>query len=283
MRLIRTTDELRSAVGGDRPAFVPTMGALHQGHLALIRKANELAAHHRVAVVVSVFVNPTQFAPGEDFARYPRNLEADMQAAASAGAELVFAPEVDTMYPPGQAIAVPPLPPVATQPQLEDAFRPGHFAGVCQVVARLLDMVQPSFAVFGEKDFQQLLVVQAMVEQEGERWPGLEIVPHPTIRERDGLAMSSRNVYLDAAERERALGLYRALQSAFQAAEKWITAAELEQRMRAVLLEPGLSIDYAVVRDAATLMPIERLDGPVRALIAARLGKVRLIDNLQIC
>jgi pantoate--beta-alanine ligase len=228
--------------------------------------------------VVSIFVNPTQFGPGEDFARYPRAFDRDVELAGSAGAEIIFAPEVEGMYPPGQVVPVPPLsglPEVATAPGLEDARRPGHFAGVCQVVARLFDLVRPRIAVFGEKDYQQLLVVRAMAAQEAERWAGLEIIAHETVREADGLAMSSRNAYLTADDRERALGLSGALMAAQAAREP----ARAEAAMRAVLDERRLAVEYAVVRDAATLMPVDDLSTPSRALIAARVGSVRLIDN----
>ena len=156
MHLVRHPADLTAASGG---ALVPTMGALHEGHLALMRRARALAQ----PVVISSFVNPAQFGPGEDYQRYPRTMEADLEAAEAAGVEVVFAPEVETMYPPEHRPLVGPLPDVATRPGLEDAHRPGHFAGVCQVVARLLDLVKPSVAIFGEKDYQQLLVMAAMV------------------------------------------------------------------------------------------------------------------------
>ncbi|MFO0874249.1 MAG: pantoate--beta-alanine ligase [Phycisphaerales bacterium] len=298
MRLIRAIDELRPFARG---VFVPTMGALHEGHAALVRRARAIAGPGE-SVLVSIFVNPTQFAPGEDFARYPRTLDADIALAESAGADVVFAPDVETVYPTGRAeapFAAPPLPSVATAPKLEDAHRPSHFAGVCQVVARLFDLVQPRVAVFGEKDFQQLRVIESLVAMVAAatpaRWPvwrdgctvpgvaGVShpaIVGHPTVREPDGLAMSSRNRYLDAAQRERALGLSRALRSAAAAQRP----AAAERAMRETLVAHGLSVDYAVVRDAATLMPVESLERPTRALIAARIDpsrpdSVRLIDN----
>ena len=274
MIVVRTVDELTRAIGGRHGSFVPTMGALHEGHLGLMRRAGELAR----PVIVSIFVNPTQFGPHEDFTRYPRNLENDVALSASAGAEIIFAPEVETIYPRDGSVKVPDLPAVATQPGLEDALRPGHFAGVCQVVARLFDLVQPSHAVFGEKDYQQLRVISAMVQREGSRWPGLTMVPHPTVREADGLAMSSRNVYLKPHERDRALGLSRAL----QAASKATSPKDAEAAMVAILKSHNLAIDYAVVRDADSLMPIQSLTRPARALVAARLASVRLIDNARI-
>jgi len=258
-----------SASGG---ALVPTMGALHEGHRALIRRA-AASPHH--PVVVSIFVNPTQFGPGEDYSRYPRTFGRDVELAGSAGAEVIFAPEVETMYPPGEEIRVPQLPGVATAPGLEDGHRPGHFAGVCQVVARLFDLLRPRIAVFGEKDYQQLLVIRAIMAQEAGRWGDLEIIAHETVREADGLAMSSRNAYLATDDRQRALGLCRAL----RAAQGSITPGEAESAMRAILDEHDLAVDYAVVRDTATLMPVDDFAAPARALIAARVGDVRLIDN----
>jgi len=258
-------------------AFVPTMGALHAGHADLIRRARASAG--RAPVVVSVFVNPTQFAPGEDFDRYPRDLDADVRCATDAGADVVFAPEATLVYPPRQKIESPPLPAVATRPGLEDAHRPDHFRGVCQVVARLFDLVAPRWALFGEKDYQQLKVIEAMVAttraSTPERWGDLAIVAVPTTRDDDGLALSSRNRYLDPNDRDRALGLRRALQ-VVHAAQHPETA---ERLMRDMLDAHQLEIDYAVVRDAETLRPVDSLSMPTRALIAARLGSVRLLDN----
>lgn len=286
--VVTTETELNTTLAGQRPMFVPTMGALHAGHAALIRRAaarDETVgdATSRWPVVVSVFVNPTQFGPNEDFTRYPRQLESDVELSAAAGADVVFAPSVQVMYPAGWEMvaddfAMPPLPEVATQPKLEDAFRPTHFTGVCKVVARLFDIVQPLRAFFGEKDYQQLRVITEMVREQGPRWPSLEIIPCPTVRERDGLAMSSRNVYLSAPQRKSALTLWRALSEAKQ--EK--TPAAAEDVMRVLLEEADFQVDYAAVRDAQTLLPVERFDRPCRALIAARLGAVRLIDNMPI-
>jgi pantoate--beta-alanine ligase len=281
MTIVRTIDQLRSAIGAARPVFVPTMGALHAGHLALVRRATEVASSG-APVVVSIFVNPTQFGPTEDFSRYPRMLDSDARAATTAGATIIFAPEAATIYPSHEPIAVPPLPDVATQPHLEDAFRPAHFAGVCQVVARLFDLMQPSSAVFGEKDYQQLLVIKAMVEHQADRWPELRIIAQPTVREPDGLAMSSRNAYLKRQQRDHALGLFRALRAAQQLAAERAAIPDIERTMRDVLHEHELKIEYAALRDAATLMPIDSFANPARALIAARLGSVRLIDNLAV-
>ncbi len=275
MRVVHDPAGLEASAGG---AFVPTMGALHEGHLALVRRARALAG----PVVVSIFVNPTQFGPAEDWSRYPRTLEADLEAARGAGADVVFAPGVEAVYPPGREVQVPELPPVATRPRLEDAARPGHFAGVCQVVARLFDVVRPSVAVFGEKDYQQLLVVSAMVSREAARWPGLRIIAHPTVRDPGGLALSSRNAYLRPAQRGSAMSLHRALREAQAAAARGASPAEAERAMRRVLDDEGLAIDYAAVRDAATLMPIDAWRRPARALVAARVGEVRLLDNSEV-
>lgn len=275
MRLIHESADLHPFAGS---AFVPTMGALHAGHTALIERARASGR----AIVVSVFVNPTQFGPNEDFAKYPRTLEADCEKAAAAGADVVFAPAVDTVYPPGETIPPPLLPDVATSPLLEDRIRPGHFEGVCQVVARLFDLVRPAFAVFGEKDYQQLRIIEKMVEQERPRWDDLRIIRHETVREADGLAMSSRNTYLKPEDRPFALGLWRALAHARDAAAPDRDVRRMEEMMRANLIRHRLDVDYAVVRDADTLMPLERLTRPARALIAARLGSVRLIDNIDL-
>lgn len=274
MKVVRTIEELRQVGSPGENAFVPTMGALHEGHVALIRRA---AASSR-PVVVSIFVNPTQFAPDEDYKRYPRQLEADCEVARDLGVDVAFAPDVETMYPPGDEPTVPLLPDVATLPRLEDAFRPGHFAGVCQVVARLFDLVQPRLAVFGEKDYQQLLVIRTLAAHEPRRWANVEIVGVPTVREQDGLALSSRNAYLSPAQHERALGLIKALRRSAESHHP----ESAQAAMHDVLRQHELKIDYAVVRDAATLMPIETFGKPARALIAAHVDDVRLIDNAAI-
>ncbi|HVP72167.1 MAG TPA: pantoate--beta-alanine ligase, partial [Phycisphaerales bacterium] len=272
------------------PVLVPTMGALHAGHLALISRARDIAGRGGGrGVVVSIFVNPTQFAPNEDFARYPRQLEEDTAICEQAGADVIFAPSVEEMYPAGKArvadgFAMPSLPEVATRPKLEDASRPTHFIGVVKVVGRLFDIVQPAQAVFGEKDYQQLRVITDMVREQQPRWRDLQVIPHATVRERDGLAMSSRNAYLTSEQRKTALTLWRALSEAKQ--ER--TPAAAEDVMRVLLEEAGFEIDYAAVRDAQTLMPVVRFDRPCRALIAARIGGAegvggtRLIDNMAV-
>lgn len=270
MRVVHRASELTLAGG----VVVPTMGALHDGHATLIRRARAVADQRGLpGVVVTVFVNPTQFNEKSDFERYPRTLDADAETCRAAGADVVFAPAVDEVYPPGREVAVPRLPAVATEPGLEDAHRPGHFAGVCQVVKRLFELTRPSAAVFGEKDWQQLQVVKAMVAQEG---MGIEIIGEPTVREADGLAMSSRNRFLKPEERAAALALSRAL----RAAGLHETPERAEEAMHAELAAagPGAATEYAVVRDAQTLLAW-RPGRPGRALIAARVGAVRLIDN----
>lgn len=261
-------------------ALVPTMGALHAGHASLIQRA----ARDGRPVVVSLFVNPTQFAVGEDFSKYPRTLEADRELCQAAGAAAIFIPRVQAMYPRGVAAANAEaaqieLPLVATQPQLEDATRPTHFAGVCQVVAKLFDMCQPAAAYFGEKDFQQLRVIQDMVRREGARWKELVVHACPTVRESDGLAMSSRNRYLQSNQRKNALGLSRALTAAQAGARAAMDVAAAESDMRRVLAQHQLEVEYAVIRAPDTLRPIGTFVPGARALIAARLENVRLIDN----
>ncbi len=284
MLLLHTPSELAPWAGC---ALVPTMGALHAGHVSLVEQA---AASGRPAVV-TIFVNPTQFAPTEDFAAYPRTLQEDLLLAKQAGAAAVFAPSFEHIYPMGAEAARREaerweLPRVATAPQLEDASRPAHFGGVCQVVARLFDLARPSRAFFGRKDFQQLCVVSAMVQQHHQRWPGLTIQACPTIRDSDGLALSSRNRYLHPAQRTQALGLCRALETGatlIQSSNHHADAVpSAEAAMRQTLLDHLLAPEYAVIRDAHTLEPPLEPGRPLQALIAARLGSVRLIDNRSI-
>ncbi|MEY4117719.1 MAG: hypothetical protein RLZZ116_1047 [Planctomycetota bacterium] len=257
-------------------AFVPTMGALHAGHGSLVTRAREAGK----PIVVSIFVNPTQFGPKEDYVRYPRTLDSDCALLEPLGASAVFVPSVEAIYPRGleaarSEAAAFPLPDVATKPGLEDACRPTHFGGVALVVGRLFDLVRPSAAYFGEKDYQQLRLVQDMVDADRARFGDLRIVPCATVREGDGLAMSSRNRYLSSDERTAAIALSRALQIA-HSAQKVPTA---ERLMADTLGSFGLEVEYAVVRDARTLMPVTGFERPTRALIAARLGSTRLIDN----
>ena len=267
--------ELAGALG-ERPAFVPTMGALHEGHVSLIRHAAGLG--HQV--VVSIFVNPTQFAPNEDLATYPRTREDDIERAREAGADVIFIPDEQVVYPGGsraaeRGAAAIQLPEVATRPGLEDACRRHFFGGVCLVVGRLFDLIRPGPAIFGEKDYQQFMVIRSMVQEQAERFEGIEVIGSPTIREPDGLAMSSRNVRLTSDTRERALGPYRALQAAGQAE----TPREAEASMAEVLDAHDLEIQYAVIRDAETLEAVSDDGRPMRALIAATLDGLRLIDN----
>ncbi len=276
MRVARSEEDLAGCAGC---ALVPTMGALHEGHLALVGHARRSGVS---PVVVTIFVNPTQFGPGEDLGRYPRSLEADLAACRAEHADVVFCPPKEVVYPPGEEILTPPLPRAATRPALEDAHRRGHFAGVCQVVARLFDLVRPSLAVFGEKDYQQLVVIRAMVAADRSRFGPLRIEALATVREPDGLAMSSRNRYLDAADRPRALGLVRALEAARASWARRADRDAAERVMRDTLAAARLDVDYAVVRDAETLEPLDDPTRPARGLVAARLGDVRLIDNMAL-
>lgn len=278
MRIARTIEDLADMQAG---ALVPTMGALHAGHLDLVRIARGIAGTGagRRPVIVSVFVNPTQFDDRADFARYPRDLARDAALAAQAGADAVFAPAVDVVYPPGADVPIGPIPDCAAGRGLEDEHRPGHFEGVCQVVRRLFVLTRCVSAVFGEKDWQQLQAVRAMSANER---LGVSIIPGPTVREPDGLALSSRNVHLTPEERERARSLSRALRLA-GAAE---TVADAERVLIETMREAGVGVNYATVRDAETLerLPASAtpgdLDRPARALVAGRLGVVRLLDNM---
>jgi len=252
------------------------MGALHEGHAALIRAGSALAKNREMpgGCVVSIFVNPTQFNERSDYERYPRDLDEDLKVCDQAGAACVFAPREDDIYPPDEKVEVPKLPAVATQPGLEDAHRPGHFAGVCQVVKRLFEIVKPTAAMFGDKDWQQLQVIKGMAKEL--RLP-VEVLGAPTIREPDGLAMSSRNRFLSPEDREQALAISRALRQSLGAANP----EAAEEVMRLVLTEFGIKPEYAVVREATTLTRPADVTPETqwRALIAARIGSVRLIDN----
>lgn len=268
---------LAGRAAGARVGFVPTMGALHEGHLALARRAREEVGPDG-AVVVSVFVNPTQFGPGEDLDRYPRTLEADLEACASAGVDVVFTPSVDEVYPGGLdaaagGVTVAPGPLAGI---LEGASRPGHFAGVLTVVAKLFGLVRPDVAVFGEKDYQQLALIRRMV---ADLCLGVDVVGAETVREPDGLAMSSRNRYLGADERLDAVALSRALFAARDAAgrgaDRAVAAARAELR-RTQLVD----LDYLEIT-APDLGPAPAT-GPARMLLAARVGSTRLIDNIAL-
>ncbi|KAB1075796.1 pantoate--beta-alanine ligase [Methylobacterium planeticum] len=258
---------------GESVVLVPTMGALHAGHLALVAHAKAIGRR----AVVSIFVNPTQFGPNEDFARYPRDVAADLAELAGPGADAAWTPEVETMYPPGFAtrIAV-----AGLSEGLCGSVRPGHFAGVATVVTKLLNQVRPDIALFGEKDFQQLQVIRRAVRDLD---LGVEIRGVPTIREADGLALSSRNRYLDAAERAVAPRLHAVLARIAAALREGAAAAPLLAEGVAELSAAGFGpVQYLEVRDAETLAPLERVAGPARVLAAAYLGRTRLIDNVAV-
>lgn len=278
MQIIRERDALDAALaelraGGGSVAMVPTMGALHAGHMALVEEAQRRADH----VVVSIFVNPTQFGPNEDLGRYPRREGSDAQMLNAAGVAILWAPEVETMYPNG------PETPVKAGPAargLDGDSRPGHFDGVATVVARLFEQVKPDVAVFGEKDYQQLLVIRQMVA--AQRLP-VEIVGLPTQRDADGLALSSRNIYLTDEERLVARALPRALGEAAQAMIDGGDVAEALAKAKERLAAAGFDpIDYVALRDAETFAAMDRLDRQARLLAAAKLGNTRLIDNLPV-
>ncbi|MEZ0470392.1 pantoate--beta-alanine ligase [Luteimonas salinilitoris] len=258
---------------GLRIGFVPTMGNLHAGHYSLVR----LARDHADRVVASVFVNPTQFGPGEDFARYPRTPERDAAGLEAAGCDLVWQPSVETMYPFGAEHAVRMRVPGVTE-VLDGAHRPGHFDGVCTVVSRLFNQVQPDVAAFGRKDYQQLAVIRDLVRDLA--FP-LRLLAGDTVREADGLAMSSRNQYLSEAERSVAPELHRALLAMRDAAWAGESRASAEAAARSRLQAAGFQVDYAVIRTPALAEPEAGTDGPRVALAAARLGATRLIDNLE--
>lgn len=276
-----TRDDLRRHVAawrtrGATVGFVPTMGALHEGHLALVRRCRELADR----TVVSVFVNPTQFDDEGDLARYPRDADRDRRLLDQEGVDLCFLPPVEEIYPPGDATRVEVAGPAEG---LEGEHRPGHFRGVATVVTRLLNLVAPDVAVFGEKDAQQLAVVRRMV---ADLQQPVRVVGHPTVREADGLALSSRNALLSEEDRRGALVLYRALTAAGRAVEEGERDADaLREILRGVLAgEERVEVEYAEVVDAETFRPLERLPegGEVVLPVAARVGAVRLIDNLRL-
>jgi pantoate--beta-alanine ligase len=275
LTLAHTREDLAAALSaaGGRVGFVPTMGALHAGHAALLRTARE-AVGPDAPVVASIFVNPMQFGPGEDLDRYPRTLERDLETCAAEGVDLVFVPTVDTVYPGGDPqVTVDPGPLARV---LEGASRPTHFHGVLTVVAKLLGLVRPDVAVFGEKDYQQLALVRRMVS---DLCLGVDVVGTPTVREPDGLALSSRNAYLDPAARRSALALSAALFAAREAAGRGPDQALAEAR--AVLgAAPGVDLDYLELT-APDLGPAPAT-GEARLLVAARVGSTRLIDNVAL-
>jgi pantoate--beta-alanine ligase len=254
--------------------FVPTMGALHAGHLSLLRLARERRVER---VVASIFVNPAQFGPNEDFTRYPRQPEKDAEMLREAGCDLLFLPEVVTLYPPGHTTFVEPGGPAEG---LEGACRPGHFRGVATVVLGLLNLVRPDLAVFGKKDAQQLAVIRHIVR---DLHVPVDIVEAETVREADGLAMSSRNAYLSPEERRAAGVLYRALTAAAQAIEAGERRGdEVRRILREVLeSEPLARIEYAEAVDGGTFQPLDVLQGNVTLPLAVRIGGTRLIDNFQ--
>ncbi|MGE4281514.1 MAG: pantoate--beta-alanine ligase [Magnetospirillum sp.] len=276
--IVRTKADLRARVQywrdqGLSVAFAPTMGALHDGHLTLVRTALELADR----VVVSVFVNPTQFGPNEDFSRYPRQEEQDAAALAGAGCHLLYAPSVDEMYPEGFATNIHVS---GVSEGLCGDIRPGHFDGVATVVGKLLLQVGPHMALFGEKDWQQLTVIRRLVRDLD---IPVEVVGVPTVREFDGLARSSRNAYLSQEERRIAPILHQVLSDMAEALRQGGEAATLcADGIRRITEAGFLSVDYLEVRAADSLVPLARLDGPARILVAARLSGARLIDNLGV-
>ena len=278
-RVARTVPALRRAVAalrkaGGSVALVPTMGALHAGHLALVRAAKKRARR----VVVSIFVNPTQFAPNEDFATYPRRFAADLKVLAEAKVDLIWAPSAAVMYPDGFATQI--APGGAAQAGLEDKFRPHFFGGVATVVAKLFTQVGPDVALFGQKDYQQLRVVTQMA---ADLDLPVTVVGIPTVRERDGLALSSRNAYLSAAERRNAPVLCRVLKQGAARIKGGEPPAQVLSEGAAEIMRAGFTLDYLEARHARTLAPVSsRQDGPIRLLVAARIGKTRLIDNIAV-
>lgn len=282
MRIVHDLGALRQAVanmhGSGAIALVPTMGALHEGHLMLVREAKARAEH----VVVSIFVNPTQFGATEDLDAYPRRLAQDAALLQAEGVSLLWAPEVEQVYPPGFATTISVS---GISEGLCGAHRPGHFDGVATVVCKLFNQVMPDLAVFGEKDWQQLAVIRRMARDLDLTRPHAgEIIGMPTVREADGLAMSSRNQYLSEEERKAAALLPRSMREAVSAIASGSDIPSEMERLRQTLLEGGFaSVDYAEVADAENLTALERLGNrPARLLVAARIGKTRLIDNMPV-
>ena len=275
--VVETVSQLRAAVRGFRGegakvALVPTMGALHAGHVALVRRAREIAGR----TVVSIFVNPTQFGPTEDFSRYPRTFEADLDKLADVGADLVYAPAPGEMYPEGFATRI-----VVGGPSegLETDFRPHFFAGVATVVGKLFIHCMPDYALFGEKDYQQLKVVTRLSRDLD---LGVQVVGMATVREPDGLALSSRNAYLSAAERATAPVIHRALSAAAAAIRGGGDPAAAVAQAADAIAAAGLKVDYVAARNAETLAALAGPGEPVRLLAAAWLGSTRLIDNIPV-
>jgi pantoate--beta-alanine ligase len=277
--IVRTVPALRRALApyrrrGQLIALVPTMGALHRGHLALVRQAQRRADR----VVVSIFVNPTQFAPHEDFGSYPRRFETDIKALTQAKVDLVWAPSAAVMYPQGFATRL--APQGAATAGLEDKFRPHFFGGVATVVAKLFTQVAPDVALFGEKDYQQLRVVTQMAKDLD---LPLKVIGVPTVREPDGLALSSRNLYLSDSERRVAPTLYRVLKAVAARIKQGEPIEIVLEEGQHDIAHAGFALDYLEARHALTLAPIaSRKDGPIRLLVAAKIGKTRLIDNIGV-
>jgi pantoate--beta-alanine ligase len=277
--IVRTVPTLRRALARFRAqranvALVPTMGALHAGHLELVRLARRKADR----VVVSIFVNPAQFGPAEDFSSYPRTLAADLEALAELDVDLVWIPDIEAMYPPGFAIQV--LPGGPASAGLEDAYRPHFFGGVATVVTKLLLQVSPDYAFFGEKDYQQLKVVTQMAKDLD---IPVKIIGAPTVREPDGLALSSRNAYLSPAERKIAPKLHEVLRNSAEHIASGTAIETVLRAGRAQITQAGFALDYLEARQAETLDPIASVkEGPVRLLAAAKIGKTRLIDNVAV-
>jgi len=265
---------LRRIRRGGKVALVPTMGALHKGHLVLVRQARRRADK----VIVSIFVNPTQFAPTEDFASYPRTFARDLAELEKLEVDLVWAPGADVMYPQGFATRIVPEGPALAG--LEDRFRPHFFGGVATVVAKLFTQCRPDFAMFGEKDFQQLKVVTRMAKDLD---LPVRVIGVPTVREPDGLALSSRNAYLSDAERAGAPTLYRVLTACAAKMSAGTPIAKALDEARGEIMAAGFALDYLEARHAETLVPVASAkDGPIRLLVAARIGKTRLIDNIGV-
>jgi pantoate--beta-alanine ligase len=277
LHTVTTVQDLRRALlpwreKGESVALVPTMGALHKGHMALVEVAKKTAKR----TVVSIFVNPMQFGPKEDLAAYPRPMDADKKLLVDAGCDLLFAPDVAEMYPDGSAAKISPGP---LGDVLEGAFRPGHFTGVATVVTKLLMQAMPDIAFFGEKDYQQLLVIRRVTRD-------LNIPAHivgvPTVRDADGLALSSRNAYLSPDERKRAVALPQTLEAMVTPLRTGVKVDEVLKEGRTRLTSAGFEVDYLELADAATLTPVRALQKPARLLVAARIGKTRLIDNVAV-
>jgi pantoate--beta-alanine ligase len=277
--ILRTLPVLRRAVDNFRTrkatiALVPTMGALHDGHVSLVRLAKRRAKR----VIVSIFVNPTQFAPTEDFGSYPRTWKADVAKLAAENVDAIWHPDVKTMYPDGFATRIVPEGPAIAG--LEDRFRPHFFGGVATVVGKLFTQCRPDFAIFGEKDFQQLRVVTLMARDLD---LGVRVIGSKTVRERDGLAMSSRNVYLATEERRVAPELFRAMKESAARLRAGDAVSAAMAGGAEIIRQAGFALDYFEVRHAETLAPVTSVkDGPLRILVAAKIGSTRLIDNLQV-